>query len=132
MNIKKPVGIIILGALFVLNSLFGYIYIFKTLKSGNPSQFQVYMLIWSGIFFVVGIGVIKLKKWSRILALILVGIKTIQMLIGSIRDTLTLLKISAEPIVITVAIITTILIVAIAGWIIHYLTRPNIIERFKS
>ena len=132
MNTKKPIGVLILGFLFIFVAVFGYILTFKTLSSANQKPFQVYVIIFDAIFLIGGIGLIQLRRWSRNLALILVSLKTIQLFIGGIIDTLTLINISSKTALISVAIIMTMLIVGIWGGIVKYLTREDIVKLFRS
>jgi hypothetical protein len=132
MSPKRSVGLKIIGFLFILVSLAGYLSIFIALPPTYPPHFQLYIIIWDTVFLFAGIGILNLKRWSRKLALFLIIIKSIQMFIGSLKDTVKLFKISAGPIVISLAIIATFLILVIGVCLIHYLTRPTIIDQFQE
>ena len=64
---KKSKGIIVVGIISILNSLLGLSYSLKTFPGFFRSPSLLFLIGW----FVGGVGVLRLKKWCRILLVLL-------------------------------------------------------------
>lgn len=126
MKNKKPIGIIILGLILIIIGLLGIAYVLKFPGVLKTVPKLIIWVLWTASFFIAGIGILSLKKWARLLAIVLVAVKTAQVTMGSIKDTRTLINISAEPSSIYVVIGMTIFIFIIGGWTIYFLSTSRV------
>ncbi len=131
MKNKESIVLKILGIVFIITGLLSVILLIQTSSAIKTVPWQLYWLIGSALFLIAGFGILSLKQWARILALVLVCIKTIQVSVGTARDTRILIENSADSLVIYSGIGMTLLACVIGFGIIYYLTRTKVKEQFR-
>ena len=135
MKKKSSVGLLIIGVLFILQGLFGFRAIFLYPSIAKNLLFLAYGTFYTMVVIITGVGIFLLKRWARIMALVLVAIKTIQLIAGIVND-IPMIKKSAEfasihpPI--SSLIIAIIIILIVGGGFIYYLTRSKVKEQFEG
>lgn len=132
MKKKRAFLLTVLGILFIVLGSFSFITIFPVLISTKQSIPILIIWIIYGLFMIItGVGILFLKAWARILALVYVGIKMIRLIVGSIRDINTMVQKSVEPVVIFSGIWLTIVFLIIGCGIIYYLASSKVKDQFK-
>ena len=131
MKNKRPIGLIILGLILIIIGLLGIDYILKAPNIIKTVPKLILWVFWTASFLVAGVGILSLREWARILAIVLIAVKTVQVISGSIKDTRTLINISADPISIYVVIGMTVFILLTGGYAIYYLSTSRIKNLFK-
>jgi hypothetical protein len=83
----------------------------------------IFLLAFGVLDLIVGIGLVKLKNWARIIALVLSGLDVLLALPGL---ALALLHFNL------ITLMFRLVLVAINGWIIWYLIQPNVTAAFQG
>ena len=131
MDNKKPASIKVLGNIFIITGILGFVSILWVPDVLKTTPLQILWFAWGLLFIVTGIGILNLKNWARILALVLVTIKAIQVFIGSINDTIILIKIYPESGTKYLGVSISIIVFVIGCGLIYYLLSPKLKEKFK-
>jgi hypothetical protein len=127
-----PKGLLFLSIIFITSSIIGWYTVFIHQKMLYNIEMLILGTLSCMLFTIVGVGILELKKWARPSAIVLITLKTIQVVFGCARDTQTLLSIHAHLISIYFGIGLTVLFAIIGIASIIYLLSPNIIEEFKN
>ena len=130
MNAKPSIGIIIAGCLFIVSGVLGFITIINTPDTFKTLQVLFLRAIWSISLIVSGIGILYLKNWARLSAIIIIGIKISLTLWNSIKDLLTLRSLSSDQIVIYFGFCLIIVYVIIGFFGIYYLSSSSVKKQF--
>ena len=131
MKKKGSLLLTVLGILFILFGCINFLSIFLYSLAIISTLSLIYWIIYGVLFIITGAGILLLKSWARLLAVALVGIKMIQLTVGSIQDINIMVKKSVESIVIAAEIGLTIVFLGIGGGIIYYLASTKVKEKFQ-
>jgi len=126
-------GIRVLGVFIIATSLLN-VYSTLSISKIHTISAPVYYIavLYCSLLFVAGVGIIKHKPWSRILALVMCSLLTIRVAVGSAKDVITISRISDDPIAIVFGVGLCSIIVVFGAWIVFYLTRPSVMAQFRK
>ena len=124
----KVVGLLIIAfsLLNVSSTLSG-----STNQTINASSYILATLYCTALF-VTGVGILKKKPWSRILALVMCLLLTIKLAIGSFKNVRTMYYNSGDITGVLLGVGIFCVFVAPSAWIVFYLTRPSVIAQFSK
>lgn len=127
---NRSVGLTILGIFFILFGLlsFGPIFLLPSMSKNLP--LLVYVALYGLVMFITGIGILRLKSWARIIALVLIVIKMVQVGAGTIVDINTMIRKSAGFGAVFGGIVVMVVGILVSIGLIYYLTRPSVKEQF--
>ena len=129
---KRSIGLTIVGVYCILSGLAGFVLaLFLMLKKPLFFVYFVYTMLYGLVVSFTGIGILRLKSWARIMALVLIAIQCIQGSVRSIRDINKMREYGAPNFAINMSLFMLVIIVGIGISIIYYLTRPSVKEQFK-
>jgi len=123
MNINKPLGIKIIGSFWIISGIAVYIeilqYFIRPIDS-SVMELSPYDSARGILFIFLGIGIIKLRQWARIAALIIsaVGIP-VSIYIIIFKEAVEGLIVGVAPLIISCIVL-------------YYFTRENIKNRFNN
>ncbi|MDD5756931.1 MAG: hypothetical protein PHR23_06590 [bacterium] len=123
MNINKPLGIKIIGSFWIISGIAVYIeilqYFIRPIDS-SVMELSPYDSARGILFIFLGIGIIKLRQWARIAALIIsaVGIP-VSIYIIIFKEAVEGLIVGVAPLIINCIVL-------------YYFTRENIKNRFNN
>ena len=134
MEKKRSVGVTVIGILFILQALFSFGILLTRPSLAKDLPSLVYVISYSMVLAITGVGIFLLKRWALILSLALITAKTIQLIWMSILDIGTVSKspefaYNIPPVGVLIALI--IIFIFVGGGVIYYLTRPKVKEQFK-
>ena len=127
---RRSIGVTVFGALLIISGLTGAVKLaipFFVSREGSWSESIFYIAEFAVLPAVLGMGILKLKNWARIVSLwlfCLAGLSSIFLMLtfGAV------LSDRSDP-AMGVKIIISIL--AICGPIVFFLTRPEVVQQFK-
>lgn len=121
---KRSKGVTILGW-FIIISTIVYWFLFYRLFAK-----QLYLLLnnilYSALFLIAGIGILKLKPWARITFLCMIAIQTVAVCYRGINY---MFKSGIKR---TVGIVDVVSILIMAIFVFWFLNRKSIKEQFRS
>jgi len=133
MEKKRSKGITILASIIIISGVISISLSLLTIyRYPRFIPSFLYVISWGTLIIASGIGLLKLKKWARILTLILVAIKMPQICIGSFTD---VQRMFTNPVAIgtIMAAIGITLVSLMPGIIVlYYFTRPKVKEQFNN
>jgi len=134
MEKKRSVGINILGIFFLLCTVPGCgVTIIAAMSSGSPDlHIRLPLIIAPIVFLASGIGIVLLKKWARILAIIISSAVSLTMFFVAYQS-LAILSSHPEWTASNVSFAISLLLGGLLFIsIIYYLTRPTVKEQFRA
>jgi len=124
----KRIGIAVIGWIFIFGgaiSSFTFLTFYRVL-----STVALYNFFYGLIMFIIGIGIVKLKRWARIMAIIFITIIIIQVSVGTLYD-ISIIRESAASEMLYLVYIVGIVFNLIAIGLIYFLTCPSVKKQFK-
>ena len=129
MSRKRSTGLTILGVFLILLGLSSFGVLFLLMP--KPILWSICVVIQGLFVFITGVGILLLKPWARIITLVLILIKMVQVGANSIIDINTMIRKSAGFGAVFGGIVMMVVGILIAIGFIYYLTRPSVKEQFK-
>jgi len=132
MEEEKTNGVTKLGSFFLVCSVFGFFASFlMAMSSGEPSFIDTFMRYFAVLFslscLIASVGLLRLKKWGRILTIVNVLVLSLGFSFGFLSDFGAIIKEDGW----IGSVIMWMAIVGISVKVIHFLTRSEIKEQFK-
>ena len=123
------IGLKLLGLFFVLFACFSMATLFLNKTTGNL-LLVVYSILYALISFITAVGIFKLKPWARVVAILFLVVKMLEIIIGSFKDINAILGTHGGVKAVPAAIGLTVAFVVIDVLLIFYLMRPSIRAQF--
>lgn len=131
MSNKPAIILKILGLLFILTSLTSIAAPWIN-KTSDNMLLVVYSISYAVIMFTTGIGLLRMWRWSRIVAIVILVIKLIELLFNSVKDINTMLNDPVGRAAIPIGIAICLIFVLIIGYLIFFLLRPTTKNQFAK
>lgn len=132
---NRPTGVTVIAVLFFIGACLGALLAIAFLVGGGmAARFMppdaripagimaavggiaaIVILLFAALYVAIGVGLLKLKEWARIVAIVLACL-------GLLGGIFALLHFS----------IFAIIRLAISGWIVWYLLQPHIVAAFRG
>lgn len=121
---KRSIGITILGWFIIISTLLYWPLFYRLFTS--HLNLLIYNVLYSMLSIIVGIGILQLRSWARIIFLCMITIKTISVCYRGINYIFT------SGFKRIVGIVDIVSILAVAIFIFWFLNRRSIKEQFSK
>jgi uncharacterized membrane protein (DUF2068 family) len=132
---NRPTGVTVIAVLFFIGACFATLLAIAFLVGGGlAAKFMppdaripagimaavggiaaIVILVFAALYIAIGVGLLKLKEWARITAVVLAGLSLLFGLLGLLHfHPFALIRL------------------AIAGWILWYLLQPHVVAIFRG
>lgn len=123
-------GFLVLGA---LGALFGGALLSSLSSSGigmmagvGAAMIAVFLLIFAALDVAIGVGLLKLRNWARVVTIVLIGLG----FLGSVFSVFS--PFAHMHVFFMQFLIRRLVLAAIYAWILWYLFQPNVKQAFKA
>lgn len=131
MNKKRSIGLTASGIICLVIAVYSFIYIFIAPDITRRTLLHVYWIMWGSSFFITGIGLISVKAWARVFALVLISISVVRLVLWSVRDVFLMVENSVDCVVILSWIGVVLVSIIMQCGFIYYLACDKVKKQFR-